>query len=522
MSKRKHRHNVRVRLINVAPPLQRETDEHGSSRQIDPGSDASSEIISPPFDPKELIRVVEESDVLSACIGAMRVNIGGFGFDLIKAKPWEPGSPEAEVADKEKRRIEQFFRFINPEIPFAELRARIRYDLEATGNAYWEVIENSRGEIVGIEPMPAHTMRLTVKDEKIVDGLSWIQDENGDWQEVVYPRRYRRFVQIGEGSGKKRYFKEFGDPRVLNSESGKFDKTLMPADSAHAVIHFKIYSPRSPYGIPRWMGATYEAIGRVKASKVNYLYFDNKAVPPMAILVSGGALSDESVKRIEEHFKNLKGMDSYHSIPIIEAASVSDPDDPGSKGGVKIELKSLSEAMEKEGLFMAYRDKAKTDVRGTFRIPPIFLGFADDYTRATAEASQAVGEEQVFQPERNLEDFIINQHLFPYMGFKYWQFKTRGASLSDDEGMTKLLSSAKENGAITPNETRTIIGPRLGVDLPAMDLESADVPLALADLNPITPDVFVEGNASRSDARHIARSIAAMKTILERELKSDE
>lgn len=366
MGRAKSRKNVRVRLINVSPSAQRTDDDRGSSRQIDPTSDASSEIITPPLDPKELIRVVEESDVLSACIGAMRVNIGGFGYDLSTARAWDAGSPEAEAAEREKRRIEQFFRFINPEMPFAELRARTRYDLEASGNAYWEVIENSRGEIMGIEPMPAHTMRLTIKDEDVVDGLSWIQDETGEWQEIVYPRRYRRFVQISESSGKKRYFKEFGDPRALNGETGKFDSTLSPAAGAHAVIPFKIYSPRSPYGIPRWIGATYEAIGRVKASKVNYLYFDNKAVPPMAILVSGGALSDECVARIEEHFKNLKGMDSYHAIPIIEAASVGDPDDPGAKGAVKIELKSLSEAMEKEGLFMEYRDKAKADVRGTF------------------------------------------------------------------------------------------------------------------------------------------------------------
>lgn len=106
MPQPKNRNNVRVRLINVAPSVQRTSDDRDSSRQIDPTSDSSSEIINPPFDPRELIRVVEESDVLSACIGAMRVNIGGFGYDLSAARSWEPGSPEADAAEKEKRRIE--------------------------------------------------------------------------------------------------------------------------------------------------------------------------------------------------------------------------------------------------------------------------------------------------------------------------------------------------------------------------------------------------------------------------------
>ena len=126
MPRPRPQNNVHVRLINVAPVLQRAANDRDRSRQLDLGSDTSSEIISAPFDCKELMRVVEESDVLSACIGAMRVNIGGFGYDLSAARAWEPGSPEADAAEKEKRRIEQFFRFINPEMPFAELRARTR------------------------------------------------------------------------------------------------------------------------------------------------------------------------------------------------------------------------------------------------------------------------------------------------------------------------------------------------------------------------------------------------------------
>ena len=45
----------------------------------------------------------------------------------------------------------------------------------------------------------------------------------------------------------------------------------------------KLYhSPRSPYGVPRWVGTLLSVLGSRQMEEVNYLYFENKSVPPMA------------------------------------------------------------------------------------------------------------------------------------------------------------------------------------------------------------------------------------------------
>ena len=65
------------------------------------------------------------------------------------------------------------------------------------------------------------------------------------------------------------------------------------------------------------------------AEEVNYLYFENKSVPPLALLVSGGRLSESAVPRIERFIEeNLKGKQGFHKILILEAESNSSGPDP--------------------------------------------------------------------------------------------------------------------------------------------------------------------------------------------------
>src|SRR5215510_12132336 len=43
-----------------------------------------------------------------------------------------------------------------------------------------------------------------------------------------------------------------------------------------------------------------------KMEEVNYLYFQNKSMPPLALLVSGSRLSDASIPRIERFIEENK------------------------------------------------------------------------------------------------------------------------------------------------------------------------------------------------------------------------
>src|SRR5262249_40246413 len=181
-----------------------------------------------------------------------------------------------------------------PPLSWVEQRPRTRHDLESTGNAYWEIRRNQLSEVHRIGHIPSATMRLMPIDQNHTDAPVWRRISSIAYHEETEPRRFRRFVQLVLGQ-ERVYFKEFGDPSVLSASTGRYYATseelqrVEPAaKEATEIYHWKIYSPRSAYGIPRWIGAWLAVLGSRASEEVNFIYFDKKGVPPLAICVSGG------------------------------------------------------------------------------------------------------------------------------------------------------------------------------------------------------------------------------------------
>ena len=445
-------------------------------------------ILEPPYNIELLTELMDHSNMLSQCIAAMETNIDGFGFTLVpigKADPENDGkyTPEAE---EERRWVKNFFDFCNPEIPYSQLRRRTRCDLEATGNAYWEIVRDAKGEISWIEHIESHTMRLTKMDFAFTDvNVKIRDDEENSYREDAYRKRFRRYVQIR--NGEKVYFKEFGDPRVIDSgngkvarenEAGEFDEKVVPATE---IIHFKIYSPQSQYGVPRWIGNLLSVLGSRQAEEVNYEYFENNTVPPLALLVAG-KLAPGSVQRItdfvEDHMKGRKG---FHKILVIEAAPATQPVPGMPAPKVSIQFEHLSDAQQKDALFDNYDKTNREKIRSSFRLPPIYVGVTSDYTRATAHESKSIAEEQVFAPEREDHDFVINRRLFPEMGIKYWEYRSLSPDTNDIEIMARVLEMFSKCG-LTVREAREEMSRLLNRTLTVpegSDEEYLDLPLSV-------------------------------------------
>jgi len=390
-------------------------------------------ILEPPYDLDWLSQLPEHSNILSQCVEAMEVNIDGFGFTLEPAFDFEA---ENEDARNERKTIEHFFEFCNPELPYSQLRRRVRRDLEVLGNAYWEVIRDGKGDIVWLEHIEGHTMRLTALDKDYTDVEYIIRDDaSSELQRYPSKKRFRRFIQIRDGQ--KVYFKEFGDPRLISARTGRAEDD---GTCATEIIHFKLYCPYSPYGVPRWIGNWLAVTGSRQAEEVNHEYFENNTVPPLALLVSG-TLDDKAVEKIEDFINDeMRGRKSFNKILIIEAAP-------------------YGEALP-----------------GT----PIFVGLTSEYTRATARESREVAEEQVFGPERADHDFVINRLLFPAMGVKFWKYKSLPPKVNDFEIMSNVLDTFSKCG-LTVRELRAEISRLLNHPLEVIDEDSGwlDLPLQI-------------------------------------------
>ena len=329
-----------------------------------------------------------------------------------------------------------------------------------TGNAFWEVLRDGKGDLARFVYVPSYTVRLLPLDREAVEVRERVRVSTISFDTVSARRRLRRYVQI---QGAERvYFKSFGDPRVVSRSTGRVFPDIAALKAAQAddgpateLLHFAIHSPRSPYGVPRWVGTLLSVLGSRQMEEVNYLYFENKSVPPLALLVSGGRLSDASVPRIERFIdENLKGKANFHKILILEA----DGGGTGDGGRAKIELRPLTDAQQHDALFQLYDERNIDKVGSSFRLPRLLRGESKDFNRATAESALRFAEDQVFQPERDEFDFLMNRKVLADMGLRFWRFRSQTPVTRDPERMTEMVERLVRVGVLTPEEGRLLAG----------------------------------------------------------------
>ncbi len=490
--------------------------------------------LEPPYDPETLCMLFEHSNALRQNVDAYGTNIDGFGHRLEPAidfdaddadrrvaeciylerlaeapegagrETQEPSDEEVkgrrrelvQLARVERARLGTFFEGCCFDHSLVELRRRTRQDLEVTGNAYWEILRNARGEIARLVHVPAYTMRLLPLDPSPVEVEEPVRISPVTLERVKSRQRLRRFVQVQYGQ--RTFFKSLGDPRVLSRVTGQVATSVeaLPSNDGPAseILHFSIHSPRSPYGVPRWIGAMLAVLGSRQAEEVNYLYFDNKSVPPLALLVSGGKLSEASIPRIERFIdENLKGKKNFHRILILEAEGGSSATDAAR---TKIELRPLTEAQQQDALFSAYDERNMDKVGQTFRMPQLLRGDSRSFNRSVAEAMLRFAEDQVFQPERNEFDHVINRKLLNDMGIRFWRFRSQTPATRDPERMTDMVEKLVRVGVLTPEEGRLLASDifnrefaKLGADWTKrpITLTLAGIQTGVEDLRPKAP-----------------------------------
>lgn len=469
------------------------------------GEDTAAAFISagaliPPYDPETLCLLVEHSNSLRQNVDAYATNIDGNGYRFDAVIDFDAEDARSKVADAitlerlaaretrtlpegmsttpsaeevsarftelrqaarvERARLDAFFDFACFVHSFVDLRRRTRQDLEVTGNAFWEVLRDGKGDLARLVYVPSYTVRLLPLDREAVEVTERARVSPVSFDTVRSRRRMRRYVQVQ--STECVYFKSFGDPRVVSRSTGRvFNdiaalKAAKPDDGpATELLHFAIHSPRSPYGVPRWVGTLLSVLGSRQMEEVNFLYFENKSVPPMALLVSGGRISEASVPRIERFIEeNLKGKANFHKILILEADGAG----TGDGGRAKIELRPLTDAQQQDALFQVYDERNIDKVGSAFRLPRLLRGESKDFNRATAESALRFAEDQVFQPERDEFDFLINRKLLADMGIRFWRFRSQTPVTRDPERMTEMVERLVRVGVLTPEEGRLLAG----------------------------------------------------------------
>ena len=476
-------------------------------------------LLDPPYDMKKLSLLFEMSSALQQHVEAITTNVDLFGWKYEAAIKFDDPDIDKHVGDalycekiyeaetgggkassvkpptetEIKQRLEEltwqskaelnklknFFAVCYPDGSFIDLRTKTRKNLETTGNAYWEILRDQTGKISRIVLAPVCYIRLTPVDKEPTEIQERVPVSDITWTSVTQNRFFRRYAEVGNDQKKvKAYFKEFGDPRTVSRLTGRIYKdeatmredkpNIKPEDSpATELLHLKIYSSFSdPYGVPRWIGNLPAVLGSRELDEVNLGYFENKTVPPLALLVAGGRLSKGVVPRIEEFIEqNLKGRKNFHKILILEAEGQKN-----NAGGMTViptvKFVPLREAQQQDALFQNYDEANWAKIGSSFRLPRILVGRDESINRSTSESSLVFAEAQVFEPMRNLFDEMINRSLLSDLEISFWKYRTNTPTTRDPVVLTDLVKKLSDAGVMTPAEARLIVADVFNKELP--------------------------------------------------------
>lgn len=449
-----------------------------SSQQVDRFKDEyNGDVIEPLYNPEQLAVLSEESDILQPCVDAYKVNIAGFGIEIVYDNDYDSLSEVEKTAlDKEKSMYEQFFKYCNYDESFTSLMKKSIEDQERVGWGCLEIINDGSGRPADLIYVPAYLIRICKGSSDLVDVQTVIIDGEGKEITITRKRRFRKFVQMVDAH--KVYFKEFGDPRHMDSETGEYSDNPMDDSEATAILFFNIHCPYTPYGMPRYMGQLLNIAGSRKAQELNYRYFDGGRHIPLAITVANGKLTQESIDRLSD----TKGSRAQHKYLILEAEGDGSEittigGDDNNKSRVEIKFEKLAEIMQKDGLFQEYCQNNRDVIRSAFRLPPIYTGESSDYNRATADTARQITEEQVFQPEREELAYKINNLLKSVLGVYNVSMKFKAPKITDSTEIAAALAPFVTGGAATPNMLIGALNELLGKKYEPTKEDWGDVPL---------------------------------------------
>lgn len=445
-------------------------------------------IIRPPLNQGELAVLSEFSSELEQVTDAMEIGIHGFGGRLIERFNTKQGRKNKTSIAEEKQWLDALIHYPNPKQTWRKLMKATRGDIEKTGNGWWELVPSriKPKRYSCINRLHAGTMFFSKVDKRFSRKKLKYVDDGLNIRSKTFTVKFRRILQII--GNKKVWFKEFGDPRVIDRRDGeviaqsrkafetlseKKQKKFPQKFWANEVYHHSLESSRrTPYGMPRFTGNIIAVKGSRSADETNIITQQNNHVPSMVITVAGGQLTGGSVQRIQEFVDTqIKGDSNYSKFLIIEGEASHDS--LSGTGSLKVEVKPLTEAQHSDELWQNYDKHNASKIRRSFRLAPIMVGDVDKLSRETAQASERLAEKYVYNPEREDFDDCVNQ-IFMQQEFRFWKWKTNSPNVTNDEDLVKILAQGERTGGLTPRIARMMLEDVLNRKLPPMPEKTED------------------------------------------------
>lgn len=494
MSKKKRK--VRAEIIKTTAQIKKSDSPSHLEEKEDSGY---SDWLEPDYTLKGLENMTRHSSILPQCISAYKSNIAGFGIGV----RYKEDITDTEELEDEFNRLSDIVELLALDCDTKEVFEKVIAARETYGTAYLEIIRNGMDGVVQIEfienvpsVQKSRLFEESVEVEYVYKGKA-----------IRRKKRYRKYKQT-VGS-KTVYFKEFGDKRIMNKETGEYVSELDSDKRANEILEFKLGS--RPYGQVRWIGQALNVDGSCKAENLNNNYFENGRHTPMAVIIKGGTLTDESYDKLHTYMNDIKGEAGQHSFLLLEAEKNENSTNMQEEKQPDIELKSLADILQHDELFQDYLDNNRKKVQSAFRLPDLYVGYTTDFNRATAQTAMEVTEKQVFQPERQSLAWIINNKLLNDYGFKHVEVYFREPDITNPDDLYKILTLVNNAGGLTPNKAKEIGYKALGETSDDFEEDWGNIPLAYSKTQSALNGL--ETQIAKAENNHDDEIVAVMKSV---------
>ena len=463
-------------------------------------------------DMRGLRELVKHSSILPQCIRAYKYNIAGFGIGI----RYKSGKDDADAPDKEAEwaKMQEIIELLNMDADTKEVFEDVIEAREIYGIAYLEVMRNLAGEVDGIDFIKnIPSIQKTAPLAPAVEVEYLYKDKI-----VKRPKKFCKYKQ--EIDNKIVYFKEIGDTRAMDKYTGEYGESIAIENEASEILEFAIGT--ETYGEVRWIGQVLGIDGSRKAENLNNRYFDEGRHTPLLIVVKGGTLTDDSFNKLKEYMNDIKGENGQHAFMVLE----TDSDKGTNMGEIEkapdIEIHNLAGMLQQDELFQTYLDNNRKRVQSAFQLPDLYVGYTEDYNRATSQTAQEVTEKQIFQPERQSLAWVVNNKLLADYKFKYVEAYFKEPDIQNPDDIVKILNVTERAGGLTPNRAKELtykISGGISEDYKDKDgkiSEWGNIPLAYAKMiqqTAPTLDTQLAKQIKKADDDGHIEIVAVMKAV---------
>jgi len=301
---------------------------------------------------------------------------------------------EKTISQRDNERLSSI---LNYHRTFSTLKDIWVRDLEIAGNAYWQVVEDLNGNILGLRDIDPRTMYVSADQFGNVTG----------------------YVQ-----------------RVTGCDSVYFRAD----EIIHSIMDYSTDNPLlgvSPIESIIWEGKT-----EMSAMMSQFYFYENNAVPSHLMILEGKLTEKQNKqlkKDVQEKFGGVKKAFKSAIIPFIK------------------DIKTISPS-QKDMQLIASRKFTVKKIVVAFGVDSFILGYTEGVQRSNAQFIYKSFYENTIKPLETYFEEIVNKFITNRLKIKNVTFTINESSFQDAKDLEDRSRADVEKGIMTINEARQVRG----------------------------------------------------------------